>query len=208
MPAFRGHLTPLGGGGGGVAVGSSGVAASQLPPDTMIALHPTLFAAAAVISGANRTVTARTVAPKTGFIRDMVIACAVSSGNIDVGVYDTGDTTTTVRTLKGHSGSIACPTAASGKLVVTWDPGAGAIACTAGQQFEFALACDNVTATFYRVAPGLAWYPDAFWAVPGAALPKAAAVVVTAFPMLNTVAEASFLAQNYLPFIMARVSAT
>lgn len=183
---------------------------SDVPSDVAIALNPLLYSNSAVVGGANRCITARTIIPKSGFLRDFTAAANVVSGNVDIGVYDTGDTTATVRTRLGHSGSMACPaTLTGGKPTIWWDPGAGAIPVKAGQQVEFAIGCDNNTASFFRsVVPQIAILPDAFWAVPGGVLPKLGATVVAGFPLPGTVAEASWLGNLSVPFIMARVSAT
>lgn len=185
------------------------VSYSDIPADVMTPLDPRLFAAGAVLGAVNRASLCRVVAKKSGFLRDMTVGVSVASGNIDVGVYDTGDTTTTVRTLIGHSGSLACPTAvAGGQLVVTWDPGAGVIPIVAGRQYDFALSADNNTAAFYRVTNATTFLPSGSWAVPGAALPKLSAIVSTAFPLLSTIAEGLVSQGGVTTLIMGRVSPT
>lgn len=189
---------------------------SPVPSDTIMAEHPGRYSTGSVLGAANRLITTRVITQKAGFIRDLYVPINVSSGNISLAVYDTGDTTTTVRTRIGAgSGSIACPAAfANATPPVTWDPGAGAIPCAAGQQFDFALSADNNTASFMCAIVGtVILLPTSQWAVPGAALPKLVGLIAAgAFPCPATIAEASLLTGNQgssiVPFISARISAT
>lgn len=187
---------------------------SDIPNDVLAPFDPRLFLSAAVISGANRTVTCRVMAKRSGFLRDVITAFGVSSGNYDIGIYDTGETTAAVRTLLGHLGATAVPTAETGaaKTTVKWDPGAGVIPIVAGRQYDLAVSLDNTTATIYRYAATQpSFLPDSYWAVAGGsaqALPKLNCVVTTAHPLLATVAEAAMLIQGFVPWIMGRISPT
>lgn len=201
----------------GVALSASVPITFTSPPSDYIGtVHPSAINSPSprATGAANRAIGCRVIAPKAGFIRDLYLAVGVASGNIDIGIYDTGDTTTTVRTLKGHSGSIACPTAFANTAAVVWDPGAGAIPCTAGQQFEFMFSADNITATFVSgLASSYSILPTSHWVVPGGVLPKICGLVAAgAFPLPATIAEGSYLTGNQgtgvMPFICGRVSPT
>lgn len=191
---------------------------TSLPPEFVGTLNPLgVQGSSQVIGAANRIILMRVVCHKAGFLRDFYAPIAISSGNIDIAVYDTGDTTATVYTKKGSSGSMACPAANSTyPPAVTWDPGAGVIACAAGQQFMFAVAADNNTASFFG-GPGSASFasllPTSHWVVPGGCQPKLVGLVAAgSFPAPNTIAEASLLSGNQgngcRPFIAARISPT
>lgn len=189
-----------------------GAANSGTPSDIMLTAPYWLFSTGSAIGGANRSVGARVVAPRTGFLRDMTTTFAVQSGNIDIGVYDTGQAAAAVRTKLGSSGSIACPAAIGGNQgVVTWDPGPGVIPIVAGQQYEFHVAIDNVTATIYRYISAMPpWLPPSYTQTTSGAAsaqPKMALTVLNNFPLAN-VPEANVFHVQFLPFIMARVSAT
>jgi hypothetical protein len=193
----------------GTASAASAPLANQLPANLMTTVDPRTVNAAVVIGGANRAVFARVVAPSSGFLRDMTVATSVSSGNIDIGIYDLGETTPNVRTRLGHSGSIACPSTATNPPIVAWDPGAGAIAVVAGRSYDFALAVDNNTCSFVRAAPLLVQLPANYWAVPGGVTPKLCYVVtVSAFPLPASVAESDTIGLANCYLIMGRISPT
>src|SRR5580698_7956871 len=91
--------------------------------------------------GANRVYMGRVVIPKSGILHNLSIYVGVSSGNIDVGIYDTGDASPGNYTRLNSKGGVACP--AGGAWQIIYDP---AMAVTAGQVYMFALGCDNTTA--------------------------------------------------------------
>lgn len=181
---------------------------SDVPNDLLAPYYTPFASATGVLGAANRAVISRVIAKKSGFLRDLTIVPSVQSGNIDIGIYDTGDTTTTVRTKLWSSGSIACPAALALPIVVTADPGAGVVPIVAGRQYDLALAADNNTAAFYRSAATISWLPAAFQTVPGAALPKLGALAATSFPLPATIAEATLTQLQIVYYIIGRISAT
>jgi hypothetical protein len=166
---------------------------------------PTLVTGTQVFSAANTAAKGcRVVVPKTGTLRDFAVYVGTTSGNLIGAIYDTGDTTTTVRTKLWDSGSVA---AGSGWQILG-DP---ALAVTAGQQLDFMMLADNTTVALGRSTPvtnNLAsQLPNAFVAVPGAALPKLAWAATTAgFAAPSTIAEASVGQNNYVFMTIARVA--
>jgi hypothetical protein len=86
----------------------------------------------------------RVVIPQNGTLHDLSVFIGTSSGNLRLGIYDTGTALAANRTLLFDSGSVA--SAANWKSV---DPG---LAVTAGQQLDFAVIADNTTITFGRCA--------------------------------------------------------
>jgi hypothetical protein len=149
----------------------------------------------------------RVIVPKAGTLHDVSWFVTIQSGNMAAAIYDTGDASAGNRTLLASSGSLA--TGAAGWQ--TWDP---SIAVTAGQQLDFVLMADNVTAAFARLLAGLqniCQLPNTnFNPVAGGASPKlifALPAVASLTAWATTVAEASVaLTSTASPVLIARVS--
>lgn len=156
------------------------------------------------IGTANNARIGRVVIPFTGTLHDMAIWVTTQSGNIDCGIYDTGNASAGNRTLLWHTGSIACP-AASSPWRIVGDPG---LAVTQGQQLDFALSCDNTTAQFAAntQATGLAHLPANFVPAAGGAAPILAAFANNMYPLPTTVAESALGDTNTVILLIARVA--
>lgn len=181
---------------------------SDIPIDVMSTVPPYAITTAASLSAANRAVLARVLCKKSGFLRDMSVSVGLAAGNVELGVYDTGDTTAAVRTKIASSGSIACPAAATTPMVPSWDPGAGVVPVVAGRYYDYWLSWNDVTATFHRIV--VAWQPPVtFGAAAGtSAVWKPMSLYAAAFAAPGAIAEASLNATFQFPVIMGRVSAT
>ena len=155
---------------------------------------------------ANQMRTCRVVVPKDGEIRDVSVWIVAQSGNIALAVYDTNDASAGNRTQLWSSGSVACGGATAWQTI---DPGAGTVKVKAGQLLDFAVVADNATASIGRTATfasGINQLPTNFAIAPGGASPKVATTVATAFPPPSTIAEASLVANNNVPVIIARIA--
>jgi hypothetical protein len=168
-----------------------------LPDDLVAPCDPRQVFGVASLAVANRGAGVRVYARKTGTLTDLAVFVGTSSGNIDAGVYSTDAT----RAKLFSTGSIACP--AAGWAVV----GNPNLAVTKGDQLEFFLSCDNITATFARNALGgsMSTLPTNFWAAPGGAAPKICTLTASLFPLPASISEASLSATSFCIFIMARV---
>ncbi len=164
--------------------------------------HPNAASAGATWPLANRACGARVVIPKTGVLHDLSIYPTVASGNIDIGIYDTGDASPGNYTRLYSRGAVACPTA--GQWNVIGDP---ALPVTAGQQLVFMLSCDNVTAAVLRQGTGNAnTLPAGFMPCPGGALPKLTDFAATSHPLPASIAEVNMLSTGgYNPVIIGRI---
>jgi hypothetical protein len=135
----------------------------------------------------------RFVAPKTGTLAGVAVWVGGASGNMEVGVYDTGDASAGNASRLHDSGSLAVP-AAGWKEVAT--PG---ISLTAGQHFVVVVQADNATATFGNrvMASGNgspSQLPTTYAAAAGGLASKLFGTCGTpgALSMPSTIAEATF----------------
>ena len=166
----------------------------------LVAPHdPRLVRTISSIPDVNLVSGVRVIVPRTGTLKELTVYVSVSSGNVDGAVYSTAGT----RVRLWSTGSIACPAAGWQSL------GNPDVAVTAGDQLDFSLAANNITATFAncQVLPAIALgaLPTAFWVASGGALSKLYWYVY-AFPAPATIAEASLSGYSYAPFMMARVA--
>jgi hypothetical protein len=133
---------------------------------------------------------------------------AVQSGNLDIGVYDTGQAVAGTRTKLYSAGSTAV--GASGWQTV--DPGAGVLPVTQGQHVDIAWAADNNTASVMRYAAGSgAGYqlPTGYFSEVTGALPKLGWLCATSFPLPASFTEAACaVTANNPPCVIFRVSPT
>lgn len=164
-------------------------------------VRPLIFAPnSLVVLGANTAYGCRVIIPKTGVLHDLAAYVGVSSGNVDIGVYDT---TLTTRNKLYSSGSIACPAANGWRIFA--DP---ALYVTAGQHLDLVLVPDNATASFLRFATGAAnawWLPTGFLTSPLGGIPKWHWSKVTTFPLPATLAESALAQDQTFIQIIARV---
>jgi hypothetical protein len=133
----------------------------------------------------------RFVCPKTGTLGSLSVFVVASSGNLDVGIYDTGDALAGSRTKLWSAGSTSV--SASSTFQATLSPN---LAVTIGKQYEFVLSSDNTTATFAK-SPGtpvnaFGTLPSGFNVVAGGASPKMWALLTSVFPLPATITEASY----------------
>jgi hypothetical protein len=147
-------------------------------PNLVSPFNPLLFNGSAA-PGANLAYGVRCTVPKTGTLTDISVYIQTSSGNIDVGVYDTDSS----RTKLYSSGSLACPAGAAWRVIVA-SPG---LSVTAGQQIDLAVAFDNGTAAIGRFADNgnVSNLPTGFWPGNGAA-PLLSWSKGTSFPLPST----------------------
>jgi hypothetical protein len=113
----------------------------------------------------------RVAIPVTGTLHDLTVLMITASGNLRVGVYDTGDASAGNRSLLYGSGSVAAVGVAALQTVA--DPN---IAVTAGQHLDFVVLPDNNTMVLGKgptqAAPTVNTMPASFLPVSGGASPK------------------------------------
>lgn len=176
----------------------------QLGDNVVAPFHPALANGSMSTGFANGAVGCRVKVPKSGQLRDLTVFQVASSGNVSVGVFDTGDALAGSRTRLWSTGSIACPAANGWRTV--GDPN---IAVVAGQELDFLFAADNLTATIARAAAvvGDLNLPASFWPAAGGASPKLG-VRPTAgmMPLPATITEANMVSIGTVPMIIARIS--
>jgi hypothetical protein len=166
-------------------------------------VHP-LLVSGFVAPGTNQLYGSRITIPTAGTLRDLSVWIVTSSGNLQVGVYDTGQAASTTRTRLYQSGSVVMGTGTNWQVVA--DP---ALAVTAGQQLDLAVIVDNNTATLGRIPPHLgaaqSQLPTSFW--PTAVTPKLAWVHAPgSFILPSTLSEANCAAtQIGMFYVMGRV---
>lgn len=159
----------------------------------------------ATTGGANSSRTVRVTIPKSGTLHDLAIFPTTSSGNVDVGVYDTGDASSGNRTRLYHSGSVAC--AAANAWQVVGDPN---LVVVKGQQVDICLSCDNNTASFLATAAlsnaNIAQFPTSFLPTTNACSPKKWCTIATNFPMGTPIAEANMVVTTRGIAVIGRIS--
>jgi hypothetical protein len=165
-------------------------------------VHPHLIAASTSLT-ANDARGMRMVMPRSGTLKDFAIWIATTSGNVDVGIYDT---------VSGTAGKLWSSTSTACGTVNTWqvvgDPN---LAVTRGQHVDFVIGCDNATAAFGRVPPPvnplLIQLPTNFMPSPQGALPKFAWRASASFPLPTSFTEAAktITSGQVMPFMMCRI---
>lgn len=170
------------------------VASMKLIPDTSV-----------IAAGINAVRMCRVMMPITGMLHDVSVYVGTSSGNLIVGVYDTGDMSPGNRTLLWSSGSVPC--GAGGAWQIVGDP---ALPVVQGQQVELALIPDNGTATFGRygapISNNAATLPPGFYPAVGGAQAKLASTVGTGgFALPASIAEASLTGLQSIYALIARI---
>lgn len=150
----------------------------------------------------NTTRATRVIVPRGGLLVDLCVYVNVQSGNIDVGVYDTGEASAGNRTRLYSTGSIACP--AVGWRIV----GQPNLQVYAGQMLDFAWAADNATVT---IAHAPASFSGNTMILPPGFVPNSSgataklAWLFAVFPMPASIPEGSLSGSGGNPMIIARV---
>jgi hypothetical protein len=148
---------------------------------------------------ANGAIGGRILWPETGTINALAVFIGTTSGNIDIGVYDTNGAS---RTRLASFGTVAAGGANAYQSVVVSLP------VVKGNAADLMLAADNATVTFAMQGAANAAQlilPAGWLPVAGAATPNIApALNGAAFPLPNPITEASFAANVRIPLILAR----
>jgi hypothetical protein len=177
-----------------------------LYPDGTFSPGPLFGATGSIGTGAvNGGRAIRWVCPLTGTLGTLWILVTASSGNVDVGIYDTGDASAGNRSQLYHSGSTACG-AANG-----WQAFSPALSVTAGAEYEFILSADNATATFLRYTTGFAAnssdsMPATANVVSGGATWKPVALLTSVFPLPSTISEAGMAVGGTGYFFLGKIT--
>jgi hypothetical protein len=167
---------------------------------------PTLITGVQVFAAANTGARGcRVVCPKDGTLRDFSVYIGVSSGNLIGGIYDTGDTTSGVRTKLWDSGSVAAGT--GGGWQTLGDP---ALNVRAGQHLDYFFLADNTTVSLGRSSVitnnAVSLLPTNFMPVAGAASPRLVWALTTAgFAAPATIADGSLSGINFAFVAIARI---
>lgn len=208
-----GSLQVVGGGAGGGGGGGGGGTAGNWPakgyysgiPDIISPGDPRVIAQSAAVMVANQSRLARVTCHRAGDLRYLSTFVLVSSGNMYLAVYDTGDASSGNRTLLWKSAATACGAANAWQTI---DPGAGGCTVTAGQVVELVVVADNGTMQIARISStnaGTNQLPSTMGLPPGGALPKMVGVASTTYPPPTTIAEASISANNTIPALIAQI---
>lgn len=88
----------------------------------------------------------RCIALKSGYVTQVGFYVGVSSGNVDMGIYNTAATT---RARLWSSGTTACGTVNTWQIFTVTN---GAVPVTEGDHFDVAMAVDNGTVSVGRLA--------------------------------------------------------
>lgn len=143
----------------------------QLPTNLVLPLAFPSFPTGTAASAANfRIYFMRFVMPRAGTLAGIALWVGTSSGNYDLGVYDTGDASAGNRTRLFSTGSTAVPAGNGWREMAT-----PALAVTRGQHLDVMFTVDNTTATFGRQAPGasgMSTLPASFAVAAGGATTK------------------------------------
>lgn len=184
--------------GGGLQInGAFGVA----PPPSPNLLSPVplyLMTGGSAVPTANMAYACRFMSPRACTLADIAIDITISSGNLDVGVYDA---TVTPRAKLYSTGSVAC-TATTNAWTVVASPN---LPLAAGQIFDIAIAADNATVSFNRIATTTAAgkLPAANWLSPASIDQYLFYSVPTSFPLPATLTPAT--TTTNVPSVIARI---
>lgn len=194
------------GGGGGQSLATLDARYEPQTPATCLPPNVQVSASMAVV--ANQVKATRVIVPRSGFLRDVSLFVGTTGGNCMLMAYDTGDASPGNRTLLGQSGSVVV---VGNNQWQTWDPGAGVLPVTAGQEIDLAFMFDSALPAIGRApslfAPAAAQLPANFIVASGGALPKLAwTFAAGAFAAPASIAEASCAATNTPPLMIARVA--
>ena len=166
-----------------------GFAASHVAGNVCVSAFEVLNCPTAAVGVANSLYGQRFVAHKSGIISAAAVYIAVSSGNMDLAIYNTAVTT---RARLYSAGSTAVGT------VNTWQVFTPNLAVNEGDHFDVAIAADNATVSFGKntaptnVAVGQATAPM-LNSPSGAGANKIAWTIVTSFPAPATLTETALV---------------
>lgn len=171
-----------------------GIFNSKIAGNVCVSAFEVLNCPAASVGVANSLYGQRFVAHKTGKIVGLAVYIAVSSGNMDIAIYDCAVTT---RARLYSAGTTAVGT------VNTWQVFVPNLAVTEGDHFDVALAADNATVSYGKdtaptaVGVGQATTPMLI-APQGGGLNKIAWTIVTSFPAPATLTESALITTSLL----------
>lgn len=170
----------------------------QYGPSLMVSPIPVLcYRDTGNVGTANRGLFARVVVPENGTLAHIGINIVTSSGNVDVGIYSIGSTCEKLYS----TGTVPCPSA--GWQVV----GNPQLSVTADQELLFIITCDNLTATFGRLAYSgtLASFPAVWSAEIGGIW---AGAITTVMPLPQTILASNLQNNPSIPAIAAKLIRT
>lgn len=165
--------------------------------------------ASSALGSSNQMRIVRFICPKAGFLRNVSVYLTASSGNVCLAAFDTGQSSSSTNTRLGTSGSIAAATANTWQ---TWDPGASAVAVTAGQHIWLTWGADNTTValgSLVNAAANLSQFPAAlstsdFPSANGTVV-RMSGVCSTSFPAPTSFADGAISTVAGVPFIIAQI---
>lgn len=167
---------------------------SKIAGNVCVGAWEVLNCPTAAVGVANSLYGQRFIAHKTGKITAVAVYIAVSSGNLDIGIYDCAVTT---RAKLYSAGSTAVGT------LNTWQVVVPNLAVTEGDHFDVALCADNATASFGKdtvptnVGVSVGTSPMLI-APQGGGLSKIAWTIVTSFPAPATLTESALITTSLL----------
>jgi hypothetical protein len=169
-----------------------------------VAIHPALFAPNDQFGGVTNGVFAvRVTIPKTGIMTDISVLFNNATGNFIAGAYDTGQTTSTVRTLLTALGSVS----AAGDTNAWISGGNPGISVTEGQQVDLVVITNGTGLNLWSTQQNNPFQLLAPYNQGAAVLGKQAwTLTAGSFALPATVAESSATASGELPQIMAYIT--
>jgi hypothetical protein len=188
-----------------LAVRAASLAA--VPNVVFPALNPMGYIGNAFVPLEKVPILARFIIPKTGILKSLSCFPKTSSGNVAMGIYDTGDAAAGKRTLLYQSGSVAVGTASKWQVVAA----APNLNVKVGQQVDVMAVFDSNTVELGRwamLSGNEAVLPEGWNVVPGGTSPKmngtiAAIASIAALP--ETINEASITTTANLPAFAFRI---
>jgi hypothetical protein len=152
---------------------------------------------------ANQMAAVRVTIPFDGTLHGMTCFVTTGSGNVDLGIFDTAAGT---RHKLASSGSIAC--VAGPGYQTAFDPN---LAVKRGDQLDFAIACDNITASFGRSSANSAAQvvlPAGFRPSPLGGVNTLGWKVGASFPLPATILESAFSNSQSTPWVGCFITPT
>jgi hypothetical protein len=171
-----------------------GFLASHVAGNVCVSAFEVLNCPTASVGVANSLYGQRFIAHKSGTITAAAVYIAVSSGNMDLAIYNTAPTT---RAKLYSAGSTAVGT------VNTWQVFVPNLAVTEGDHFDVAIAADNATVSWGKntaptnVAVGQGTAPM-LQASGGGGANKIAWTIVTSFPCPATLTESALITTSLI----------
>jgi hypothetical protein len=184
--------------------GTNGSSGALMPKVVSPVLIPSMVTTGGGVLTSLKPIGCRLICPAAGVLHDLAWQIFVSSGNVAVAIYDTGDASAGNRTLLWSSGSLACGPTNS------WQTADPALTVLAGQQLDAFLMFDNATASVGRISLNAQneQLPASFNPVPGGASPKLAFTVATLGSLTAwgaTIAEGNVLLNSSAVLLTGRI---